>query len=917
MKKKIKIISVIVAVIVIVVAIVGIICSTYDWEYEKFLDTSENVGSKISETMALDNFRNADDTKKVDLMQECLSDLEKQGLIKNITYSNYIFHFEYLYNDIGSGVIIKDVHTDDCWGSSGIASRKILTASQNIVTEKISSSDTDIDKQKWSFVLGATVDESFSNQYNYMATEYDSPVTDIDYSTSSDVSTYMNFANSDLVYISAHGWYDEVSRRSVIWTEEEATKQKRKNKEYKNLLKDNSINFYIKSDIDDNSENDKAYFVILPKFFENYYDNKKLENSIFLFSVCCLFGDNNLENIDFYNSLEKAGASTVIGACNSVNQGYSFLFYDKLINEYLSGKSIYDSYIEARNIIGENENVYFKSYTEFSENKIPGYFMFLGKKDTVLRNYSDTNFGQYGICIKDSDTQKPIKNVLIQVTKENGMGHIYKSDLNGFCKFELPAGEYQCKLSLNGYNDKTIDIIIEKNVITSLQDDILMEKINYSEYYYQFIKENMEIIDYDNFPAEKEQISGVFSALIKDFDNDNIDEMITFHYKDKKIVLQLLKYLDGKVKICDTTANEIYASGAGYFATNLCGVYNDSVLKIYSDSYSYGGSYCSQQYISYKVKNNKLNLDKDYSLYFVPRYDTYESKENVSGKTFSDDASFSNAVKSAGFDLSSHLHAGYSNSKFNPETDTYKDNELFKGNHIFTLIDSNTMITSGIYGFINDNTGLKSKLGISSSSNKTTTNNKLSNNDINVFEDMIDKTSWVWLSIENFNFENSTAKDVVDTYCIFSDAMGTELYDYFFNDVKRLEKDPKGKFEFGCYRFSADNFDWILKNIFEVKPNRNTEYNLMYYSGDYCYYQLMQGGGGFDYSFKTNSVYNLGNETYGIIIDLKISPDEGNDRTDKCYFVTKLKKDNNKGKYWSIIQFSKNEKIFDTSNKIL
>ncbi len=906
MKKKTKIISVIVAVIVIVVAIVGIICGTYDWEYEKFLDTSETVGSKISETMALDNFRNADDTKKVDLMQECLSDLEKQGLIKNITYSNYIFHFEYLYNDIGSGVIIKDVHTDDCWGSSGIASRKVLTASQNIVTEKISSSDTDIDKQNWSFVLGATINESLSNQFNYITTEYDSPVTDIDYLTSSDVSTYMNFANSDLVYISAHGWYNDGARTSVIWTEEEATKQKRKNKEYKNLLKDNSIDFYKMNDGDDNPENDKAYFVILPSFFENYYDNKKLENSIFLFSVCCLFGDNNSENIDFYNSLEKAGASTVIGACNSVNQGYSFLFYDKLINEYLSGKSIYDSYIEARNIIGENENVYFKNYTEFSENKIPGYFMFLGKKDTVLKNYSDANFGQYGICIKDSDTQKPIKSVLIQVTKENGMGHIYKSDLNGFCKFELPAGEYQCKLSLNGYNDKTIDIIIEKNVITSLQDDILMEKINYSEYYYQYIKENMEIIDYDNFPTEKEQISGVFSALIKDFDNDNIDEMITFHYKDKKIVLQLLKYLDGKVKICDTTANEIYASGAGNFATNLCGVYNDNILKIHSDSYSYGGSYRSQQYISYKVKNNKLNLDKDYSLYVVPRYDTYEYKENVSGKIFSDDASFSNAVESAGFDLSSHLHAGYVDSKFNPETDEYKDNELFKGNHIFTLINSDSFITSGTYGFINDNTNLRKYLGINSS-----TEGNLSKKEIKTFEKMLNKTCWVWSTNDSLDTSNISLTELIERFVII-DAIPCGMYtnfwdipdDYDENCYKQTYTDQDGEFEKCYYELNADNVDWIIKNVFGLTPDRNQSSDNYFYSGDYLYRSFELGGGN-ENIYEVTKATALGNKKYEFTVYTYIIDGTSKENKEYLHFIATQKDDIKIGKYWSISKYWK------------
>ncbi len=484
-------------------------------------------------------------------------------------------------------------------------------------------------------------------------------------------------------------------------------------------------------------------------------------------------------------------------------------------------------------------------------------------------------------------------------------------------------------------NDDNSFRLVDEN---KKEDNKQADNVDYERIYYQYIKDNLNIIDYDKFPVD-ENNAGVFSALIEDFDNDKIKEMVTFSYENKsegQVALNLYKYLDGKVTLCDTSKEAIYASGAGVWQINMCGTFEDEIIRIQSDGYSYGGSYHFSNYMSYNIKDNKFFINNNYSLYEVPKYEKCEYKETVNEKTYSSSDEWSKSVTSSGYDIKSHLHAGYSNSKFNPETDTYKDNELFKGNHIFTLINSNSMIKSGIYGFINDNTDLKSRLGISSSNNKTTTkekntvkneknteasknttNNKLSNNDVNLFINLIDKTSWVWLSVENFNFENSTAKDVIDTYCIFSDAIGTELYDYFFDDVKRLEKDPKGKFEFGCYRFSADNFDWLLKNMFEVEPNRNTKYDLMYYSGEYCYYQLNQGGGGFDYSITTNSVYDLGNGKYGIILDINIIPDIGEERTDKAYYIAKLKKDNTKGKYWSIIQFSKNEKIFDTSNKIL
>lgn len=224
MKKKSKVISLIVASIVIFSAIVcAIIYGTYDREFEEYIDTFDDVTKIISEMSTAYAFVNSDDDKKVTLIKDCLEGLEKEGKIKNIGYSNFVFSFNYTYNNIKSGIVIKDTYEDDCWGTSNVSTQK-LTANQNIVTESISKSDSDIQGQQWSFVLGATIDESLSNQFNYIASEYDNPISNINFVDDSDVSTYMEFADYDLIYISAHGFYDDSSNSSIIWTEEEVTK---------------------------------------------------------------------------------------------------------------------------------------------------------------------------------------------------------------------------------------------------------------------------------------------------------------------------------------------------------------------------------------------------------------------------------------------------------------------------------------------------------------------------------------------------------------------------------------------------------------------------------------------------------------------------------------------------------------------
>ena len=323
-----------------------------------------------------------------------------------------------------------------------------------------------------------------------------------------------------------------------------------------------------------------------------------------------------------------------------------------------------------------------------------------------------------------SESQNNKGDNLTAVTFDDCVSAVLTSAKKLFKNGSITEKQYNC--IIEAFNQ--VGILNENDLVdeNKKEENKQADNVDYERIYYQYIKDNLNIIDYDKFPDD-ENNTGVFSALIEDFDNDKIKEMVTFSYENKsegQVVLNLYKYLDGKVTLCDTSKEAIYASGAGVWQRNMCGTFEDEIIKIQSDGYSYGGSYHFSNYMSYNIKDNKFFINNNYSLYEVPKYEKYEYKETVNEKTYSSSDEWSKAVTSSGYDVKSHLHAGYSNSKFNPETDTYKDNELFKGNHIFTLINSNSMIKSGIYGFINDNTDLKSKLGISSLSDKTTSTEK-------------------------------------------------------------------------------------------------------------------------------------------------------------------------------------------------
>ncbi len=230
-----------------------------------------------------------------------------------------------------------------------------------------------------------------------------------------------------------------------------------------------------------------------------------------------------------------------------------------------------------------------------------------------------------------------------------------------------------------------------------------------TELFNKYIKENLTLCQ--AFPSDDiEKEKGVFSALIKDFDNNGKKEMVTFSIAHNaadqaQIVLNLYTIKDNTVMLSDTS-EEIFASGAGNFQGIACGFLENNEIKIQRENWNYGGSSHSNNYITFRVNGDKLVLVNDYSLYEFYRYDTYEYKENVSGKIFSTSEEYYSAVKKAGYDSDAHNHVGYEGSEFDVKTDDYKTAECFKGNHIFTLCGSQEMLVSGEYRFLHDNTNL-------------------------------------------------------------------------------------------------------------------------------------------------------------------------------------------------------------------
>lgn len=261
----------------------------------------------------------------------------------------------------------------------------------------------------------------------------------------------------------------------------------------------------------------------------------------------------------------------------------------------------------------------------------------------------------------------------------------------------------------DSYSDDSGDEYITPAETTQSENADVDSQLPAPQMFYDFVSQSGKQIS-SQFPYNSESLSGIFSVLIDDFDSDGNDEMLTFSIVNNEayqaqIVIELYVIRDGIVTLTGTS-EPILASGAGNYQCTVCGIYENSLVKIFHSSCSYGGSSVGSEYLTYKVENDNLVLCSDYSSYEFYRYESFEYEELVKGKTFRSYEDFFNAVKNDGYDVEAHYHIGFEEAEFNVETDSYQDAECFRGNHIFSLVNSENMLGSGTYGFLYDNTDL-------------------------------------------------------------------------------------------------------------------------------------------------------------------------------------------------------------------
>lgn len=212
---------------------------------------------------------------------------------------------------------------------------------------------------------------------------------------------------------------------------------------------------------------------------------------------------------------------------------------------------------------------------------------------------------------------------------------------------------------------------------------------------------------------------------------------------------------------------------------------------------------------------------------------------------------------------------------------------------------------------INDYTDWKSLLDnddVNESTDPTDEEYSLTEEDIKLFEDMLQNTSWVWEINEELDVNNITLEELIDKY-ILVEAVPCGMYTNFWEipESDYIIKDPKNKY-IGCYKLNADNVDWIIKNVFGLTPDRSIANDIFYYDGDSLYRNGELGGGpGSDYEVIDAVILN--NKKVGFTAHGIEAVEDGADWYQ--YFVAELKNDTVMGKYWAIYALSNDSSIFE------
>ena len=187
--------------------------------------------------------------------------------------------------------------------------------------------------------------------------------------------------------------------------------------------------------------------------------------------------------------------------------------------------------------------------------------------------------------------------------------------------------------------------------------------------------------------------------------------------------------------------------------------------------------------------------------------------------------------------------------------------------------------------------------------------------DFDLFENMINKTSWVWLLNDSLDTDKISVSELIENYIVLNSVpCGMYMNFYDLADENYIDvTDPKGKFAMS-YKLNADNVDWVIENVFNIKPDRDISSDSFYYDDNYLFRSLDLGGG-LDNVYEIKATKELENGQYGFTVFTHENIEDWSKESESTiYFVATLKDDKNIGHYWAISKYSGDSSIIGENN---
>lgn len=351
-----------ISVIILLVLVVSIGFSIFNKFCGSLMD-KKNISNydKIEEKIRNLRQENGYDEKSIEekknIIIECLTELQSDGLITpdTITYQedNEIIWYEW-----GDGYVAGIMLSEFSEGFSGNADKNNFVTKWSTTDSSFPDewkSEINYSNQSYPFPESDVIDLKLSAKYmfglcdanntqssyytyltfykenkqewdkNHLSTEID------DYCTVEDFRTGLKGYN--LVIIEEHGNYD-YNKTPMICTEEKVGDIS----QYGNDLK----NRYIAT-VNDTSG--RTCYWIYPAFFEHYYSDNKLDNTIVWIGSC-----HGYQNPDLANAFESCGAEAVIGFSESVYTAYDLCLHTAFVYSLMWGDRVSDALYFSKNL---------------------------------------------------------------------------------------------------------------------------------------------------------------------------------------------------------------------------------------------------------------------------------------------------------------------------------------------------------------------------------------------------------------------------------------------------------------------------------------------------------------------------------------------------------------------------------------